>query len=81
MSKKLAIVFFLGLVTFTLWRNYGVIAKGDKLDLTDVKTNEQKELFNKVKDMQPKEGDKVQTSFGYYQYRSKDWIKVKEVWE
>ena len=81
MSKKLAIVFFLGLVTFTLWRNYGVIAKGDKLDLTDVRTNEQKELFNKVKDMQPKEGDEVQTSFGYYQYKSKDWVKVKEVWE
>jgi hypothetical protein len=34
-----------------------------------------------VKDMQPKEGDEVLTSFGYYQYKSKDWIKVKEVWE
>ena len=81
MSKKIAIILFVGLVTFTLWRNYGVIAKGDKLDLTDVKTNEQKELLEKVKDMQPKEGDEVKTSFGYYQYRSKDWIKVKEVWE
>lgn len=81
MGKKVAIVLFLGLITFTLWRNYGVVAKGDKVDLADAKTNEQKELFSKVKDMQPKEGDEVQTSFGYYQYRSKDWIKVKEVWE
>jgi len=29
MAKKLSILLFLGLVTFTLWRNYGVVAKGD----------------------------------------------------
>ena len=81
MSKKVAIVLFLGLITFTLWRNYGVVAKGDKVDLSNPKTNEEKELFEKVKDMQPKEGDELLTSFGYYQYKSKDWIKVKEVWE
>jgi hypothetical protein len=57
------------------------VAKGDKVDLTNPKTNEEKQLYDKVKDMQPKEGDEVLTSFGYYQYKSKDWIKVKEVWE
>jgi hypothetical protein len=71
----------LGLVAFSIWRNYGVVAKGDKVDLTNPKTNEEKQLYDKVKDMQPKEGDEVLTSFGYYQYKSKDWIKVKEVWE
>lgn len=81
MGKKAAIILFLGLVTFTLWRNYGVIAKGEKVDLTDVKTNEQKELLEKVKDMKPNEGDEVLTSFGYYQYQNKNWIKTKEVWE
>jgi hypothetical protein len=81
MTKKLSILLFLGLVAFTIWRNYGVVAKGDKVDLTNPKTNEEKQLYDKVKDMQPKEGDEVLTSFGYYQYKSKDWIKVKEVWE
>lgn len=81
MSKKAAIVLFLGLITFTLWRNYGVVAKGDKVDLADAKTNEQKELLEKVKDMQPKQGDEVLTSFGYYQFQNKNWVKVKEVWE
>lgn len=81
MGKKAAIVLFLGLVAFTLWRNYGVIAKGEQVDLTNPKTNEEKELFEKVKDMQPKQGDEVLTSFGYYQYKGKDWTKVKEVWE
>jgi len=81
MQKKLFILLLLGLVAFTLWRNYGVIAKGDKLDLSSIKTNEQKELFEKIKNMEPKEGDEVQTSFGFYQYQNKGWIKVKEVWE
>lgn len=81
MQKKLSIFLLIGLVYFTLWRNYGVIAKGEKVDLGSIKTNEQKELFKKVKDMQPKEGDQVKTSFGFYQYLSKDWVKVKEVWE
>jgi|694.fasta_scaffold18418_3 hypothetical protein len=81
MTKKLSILLFWGLVVFTIWRNYGVVAKGDKVDLTNPKTNEEKQLYDKVKDMQPKEGDEVLTSFGYYQYKSKDWIKVKEVWE
>lgn len=81
MQKKLSIFLLIGLVYFTLWRNYGVIAKGEKVDLSTIKTNEQKELFKKVKDMQPKEGDEVKTSFGFYQYLSKDWVKVKEVWE
>lgn len=81
MQKKLSIFLLIGLVYFTLWRNYGVIAKGEKVDLGSIKTNEQKELFKKVKDMQPKEGDEVKTSFGFYQYLSKDWVKVKEVWE
>jgi hypothetical protein len=81
MTKKLSILLFLGLVAFSIWRNYGVVAKGDKVDLTNPKTNEEKQLYDKVKDMQPKEGDEVLTSFGYYQYKSKDWIKVKEVWE
>lgn len=81
MQKKLSIFLLIGLLYFTLWRNYGVIAKGEKVDLDSIKTNEQKELFKKVKDMQPKEGDEVKTSFGFYQYLSKDWVKVREVWE
>ena len=64
-----------------LWRNYGVIAKGEAVDLTDIKTNEQKELFNIVKNLSAKEGDTVKTSFGYYQYQNKNWVKTKEVWE
>ena len=81
MGKKAAIVLFLALVTFTLWRNYGVVAKGDKVDLTNPKTNEEKELLEKVKELQPKQGDEVLTSFGYYQYKTKDWVKVREIWE
>lgn len=81
MSKKIAIILFVGLVAFVLWRNYGVIAKGEAVDLTDIKTNEQKELFNIVKNLSAKEGDTVKTSFGYYQYQNKNWVKTKEVWE
>jgi len=80
-SKKIAIILFVGLVAFVLWRNYGVIAKGEAIDLTNVKTNEQKELFDKVKNMSFKEGDTVRTSFGYYQYQNRNWIKTREVWE
>jgi len=80
-SKKIAIILFVGLVAFVLWRNYGVIAKGEAVDLTDIKTNEQKELFNIVKNLSAKEGDTVKTSFGYYQYQNKNWVKTKEVWE
>ena len=81
MLKSFLSLLFVGLVTFVLCRNYGVIAKGDAIDLTDVKTNEQKELFDKVKNMSFKEGDTVITSFGYYQYQNKSWIKTREVWE
>lgn len=81
MQKTIKIALVLGLISFILWRNYGVIAKGEKLDLTNVKTNEQKELFELVKSMTPKEGETVSTSFGVYSYQDKSWIKVKEIWE
>ena len=71
----------LGIISFALWRNYGVIAKGDFLPLDDIKTNEQKELFEKIKSSNYKNQDIVRTSFGYYQYLDNGWKKIKEVWE
>lgn len=72
----ITVIFFVG---FILWRNYGVVAKGDEVDVTKPKTNEQKELASKIKDTT--EGSTVSTSFGLYQYQNKKWIKIKEIWD
>jgi hypothetical protein len=69
------------IVGFVLWRNYGVIAKGDVLDLTNPTTNEQKELSEKVKGITPTEGQTLSTSFGVYEYKKGNWTKIKEVWD
>jgi hypothetical protein len=45
------------------------------------KTNEQKELVNKIKGTNPKEGEELKTSFGYYKLSNGNWIKTKEIWE
>ena len=80
MNKKVATISVIALfVGFVLWRNYGVVAKGDTVDISNPKTNEQKELASKVKDTT--EGATVSTSFGTYQYQNKYWVKIKEVWE
>ena len=81
MQKTIKVALILGVISFILWRNYGVIPKGDKLDLSNIKTNEQKELYQLVKSMTPKEGETVSTSFGVYEYKDNSWIKVKEIWD
>lgn len=71
----------IALIGFTLWRNYGVKAKGVVILDADNKTNEQKELVNKIKNTNPKEVDEIKTSFGYYKLSNGNWIKTKEIWE
>ena len=68
-------------ILFALWRNYGVIAKGDVVNL-GANTNEAKELSEKVKLLQKNNlGDTLSTSFGTYEYQEKGWRKIKEVWD
>lgn len=79
------------LLAFTFWRNYGVLAKGSViLDSAfggdKDKTNEQKELINKIHNSYtmnkaPNEGDKVKTSFGYYTFIKGGWVKYAEIWD
>lgn len=71
-------VLVLGVIAFALWRNYGVVAKGDSVDLSNPKTNEQKELAEKVKDTKE---SVVRTSFGVYQNQENKWVKIKEIWD
>lgn len=66
-------------ILFALWRNYGVIAKGEIVNL-DAKTNEAKELSENIK-QKPSLGDTLTTSFGTYEYQEKGWRKIKEVWD
>lgn len=79
--NKILILSIIGLLGFTLWRNYGVKAKGDSILDSENKTNEQKELVNKIKNTNPKEGDEIKTSFGYYKLSNGNWIKTKEIWD
>ena len=69
------------IIGFTLWRNYGVKPKGVAILDDNNKTNEQKELVNKIKNTNPKEGDEIKTSFGYYKLSNGNWIKTKEIWD
>jgi hypothetical protein len=89
-TKILILVAIAGLIAFTLWRNYGVLAKGSViLDSAFGKdkdnTNEQKELIQKIHNsytMQnsPNEADKIKTSFGFYRFNKGAWIKYAEIW-
>ena len=81
MKNKIILLGIIGLVGFTLWRNYGVKAKGAVILDAENKTNEQKELLNKIKNTNPKEGDELKTSFGYYKLSNGNWIKTKEIWD
>lgn len=81
MKNKIILLGIIGLFGFTFWRNYGVKAKGAVILDTENKTNEQKELVNKIKSTNPKEGDELKTSFGYYKISNGNWIKTKEIWE
>ena len=74
----LSVVLVLG---FTFWRNYGVKAKGAVILDDENKTNEQKELVNVIKETNPKKGDELKTSFGYYKLSNENWIKTKEIWD
>lgn len=80
MKNKILLI-VIGLLGFTLWRNYGVKAKGAIILDAENKTNEQKELANKIKQTNPKAGDEIKTSFGYYKLSNGNWIKTKEIWE
>jgi hypothetical protein len=80
-KNKIILLGIIGLVGFTLWRNYGVKAKGAVILDAENKTNEQKELLNKIKNTNPKEGDELKTSFGYYKLSNGNWIKTKEIWD
>jgi hypothetical protein len=80
-KSKILILSVIGLLGFTFWRNYGVKAKGSVILDAENKTNEQKELVSKIKETNPKEGDELKTSFGYYKIFNGNWIKTKEIWE
>jgi hypothetical protein len=80
-NKKILILSVIGILGFTFWRNYGVKAKGAVILDAENKTNEQKELVNKIKNTNPKEGDELKTSFGYYKLSNRNWIKTKEIWD
>lgn len=89
-TKILIWVAIAGIIAFTLWRNYGVMAKGSVILDTafgkdNDKTNEQKELIQKIHssytmNSSPSEGDKLKTSFGFYRYNNGAWIKYAEIW-
>lgn len=84
--NKTLLISVAALIGFTLWRNYGVLPKnGVILDSvygsSKDNTNEQKELMGKVKNTNPREGDEVKTSFGYYKLSNGSWIKTKEIWD
>jgi len=80
-NKKILILSVIGILGFTFWRNYGVKAKGAVILDDKNKTNEQKELVNKIKNTNPKEGDELKTSFGYYKLSNGNWVKTKEIWD
>ena len=81
MKNKIILLGIIGLIGFVFWRNYGVKAKGAVILDAENKTNEQKELVNKIKNTNPKEGDELKTSFGYYKLSNGNWIKTKEIWD
>jgi hypothetical protein len=80
-NKNKILLVIIGVLGFTFWRNYGVKAKGVVILDAENNTNEQKELVNKIKETNPKEGDELKTSFGYYKLSNRNWIKTKEIWE
>ena len=80
-KNKILLLSVIGVLGFTFWRNYGVKAKGAVILDAENKTNEQKELVNKIKNTNPKEGDELKTSFGYYKLSNGNWIKTKEIWD
>ncbi len=80
MNKNVAIFTFL-LVGFVIWRNYGAVTKGAIVDLTNPKTNEQKELFALTSGKKYKQGEEVKTSFGYYTFENGKWKKTHEIWD
>ena len=80
-KNNILLLSVVGVLGFTFWRNYGVKAKGAVILDADNKTNEQKELFNKIKSTTANEGDELKTSFGYYKLSNGNWIKTKEIWD
>jgi hypothetical protein len=80
-KKKILLSSLIVVLSFTFWRNYGVKPKGAVILDSENKTNEQKELVNKIKNINPKEGDEIKTSFGYYKISNGNWVKTKEIWE
>lgn len=91
MGNQLLWSAIIGIITFTLWRNYGVKAKNDIIIDTAFgkdtdRTNEQKELIQKIHNSytlkkSPNQGDSVKTSFGFYRYTNGVWIKYAEIWD
>jgi hypothetical protein len=91
MGNQLLWSAIIGIITFTLWRNYGVKAKNDIIIDTAFgkdtdRTNEQKELIQKIQNSytlknSPNQGDSVKTSFGFYRYTNGVWIKYAEIWD
>ena len=80
-NKNKILLVVIGVLGFTLWRNYGVKPKGAIILDSENKTNEQKELVNKIKNTNPKDGDELKTSFGYYKLSNGNWIKTNEIWD
>jgi hypothetical protein len=76
----------IAVLSFTFWRNNGVLPKGGIILDTELgsekdNTNEQKELKEKIKGSMPNEGQEIKTSFGYYRLNNKKWVKFKEIWD
>ena len=80
-NKNKILLVIIGVLGVTFWRNYGVKAKGAIILDAENKTNEQKELVNKIKETNAKDGDELKTSFGYYKISNGNWIKTNEIWD
>jgi hypothetical protein len=80
-KNKILLITVISILGFTFWRNYGVKAKGAIILDARNKTNEQKELVNKIKETNAKDGDELKTSFGYYKISNGNWIKTNEIWD
>jgi hypothetical protein len=82
MQKNKWTIVIIAIVGFVFWRNYGVIAVGEKIVPDINKTNEQKELKKAVNKFEKIDrGQQIKTSFGVYEWSEIGWVKTKEVWD
>ena len=78
---KITVLLTLAVVGVVLWRNYGVVAKNEKLNPTNNKTFEEKELNKAIAKVgEINEGQLITTSFGQYEFKDGAWMKINEIW-